>query len=309
VVPPEHAGVRIDKVLRDLASGPSRSYLKKLLVSGFVRVNGTPVPPRYAVSPGEEVMVELAGGRAVQLLENPPALRVLFEDDYILVIDKPAGMAAHPSHNEKGGTVAQAAQHHCGGNLPKLAGADRPGIVHRLDRETSGVMVLAKVDEAFHFLQAQFKNRTTAKEYRAIVYGVPRFDSDHVDRAIARDPFHPERMRVVREAGKEAVTYYEVVQKFDGFAHVRCVPKTGRTHQIRLHMMSIGHSIVGDRVYRSRNTGGRSLPPGAPAPDRHCLHARSLAIAHPRTHERMTFESEIPADMRSLLEWLGNLPA
>ena len=304
IVPAAAAGTRIDKVLRDLAPGHSRTSLKKLLAEGHVMVDGQPVRPAYPVVGGEEVIVDLHGVSLPEEQLPQPPLNVLHEDDYILVINKPPGMAAHPAGGLRTGTVAQAAQAHCGGTLPEIAGDNRPGIVHRLDMDTSGVMVLAKTEEAYHFLRAQFKGRTAEKEYRAIVFGEPRFDSDWIERPIATDPAHPDRMRVVPEAGKEAATYWEVKERFRGFTHVLCRPKTGRTHQIRVHMMSIGHSLLGDRVYRSRNVGSRTLPEGAPPVPRQCLHARSLSISHPRTHERMTFEAELPEDMQAILRWL-----
>src|SRR5690606_34803257 len=174
----------------------------------------------------------------------------------------------------------------------------------RLDKETSGVMVLARSDEAMHFLKAQFRARAVDKEYRAIVYGTPRFDSDWVERNLAPHPQKGDRMIAVAEGGREAQTFYAVVERFAGFTHVRCEPKTGRTHQIRVHMASLGHSLVGDRLYRSRNAQQAGLPDGAPDPGRHCLHARRLAFEHPLTRERLAFEAPWPADLEALLAWL-----
>jgi len=176
--------------------------------------------------------------------------------------------------------------------------------VHRLDRDTSGVMVIARTVPALEFLRAQFKARTAAKEYRCIVWGEPRFQSDWIERPLALDPRHPDRMAVVDAGGREASTYYEVVERFAGFAHVRCRPRTGRTHQIRVHMTSIGHSLVGDRVYRSRSRQHDALPELAPDPMRQCLHALRLVLAHPQTHEPIEFEAEMPADLDKLLAWL-----
>jgi 23S rRNA pseudouridine1911/1915/1917 synthase len=168
----------------------------------------------------------------------------------------------------------------------------------------SGVMVVAKTQVAFEFLRAQFKARTVQKEYRCLVFGEPRFQSDWIERPIATDPRHADRMTVVEEGGRESSTFYEVVERFQGFAHVRCRPKTGRTHQIRVHMTAIGHSLVGDRVYRSRLRQHDVLPDGAPDPQRQCLHAHRLVLPHPATHETIEFEAPLPADMRDLLVWL-----
>ena len=188
--------------------------------------------------------------------------------------------------------------------LPTVPDAERPGIVHRLDRDTSGVMLVAKSQVAFDFLRAQFRDRTAEKEYRCIVYGEPRFQSDWIDRAIATDPKHPDRMAVVTEGGRDSSTYYEILERFDGFCHVLCRPKTGRTHQIRVHMTSIGHSLVGDRVYRSRRRQHDRLPEGAPDPGRHCLHARQLTVPHPVTQQPLTIEAPMPRDLEQLLAWL-----
>jgi 23S rRNA pseudouridine1911/1915/1917 synthase len=165
-------------------------------------------------------------------------------------------------------------------------------------------MVLAKTEVAMEFLRMQFKERTAEKEYRCIVLGEPRFLSDWIERPIGTDPKHPDRMTVVEEGGRESSTYYEVLERFRGFAYVRCRPKTGRTHQIRVHMTAIGHSLVGDRIYRSRIRQHEGLPAGAPDPRRQCLHALQLSLPHPATQERITFESPLAADMQELLVWL-----
>jgi 23S rRNA pseudouridine1911/1915/1917 synthase len=165
-------------------------------------------------------------------------------------------------------------------------------------------MLLARNDEAFHWLRSQFKERTALKEYRCIAYGESRFDSDWIDRPIASDPKAPDRMMVVPEGGRESTTFYEVIERFRGFTYFRCLPKTGRTHQIRVHMTSVGHSLVGDHVYRSRRNQHETLPEGAPDPGRQCLHAYRLEIPHPQTHEPIAFEAPLPADMQALLDWL-----
>jgi 23S rRNA pseudouridine1911/1915/1917 synthase len=165
-------------------------------------------------------------------------------------------------------------------------------------------MVIAKTEVAMEFLRLQWKERVVEKEYRAVVFGEPRFQSDWIEKAIAPDPRHPDRMTVVDEGGRASSTYYEIVERFAGFAHVRCLPKTGRTHQIRVHLTSIGHSLVGDRVYRSRSRQHDALPAEAPDPRRQCLHALALELPHPVTQERMRFEAPLPADIAALLAWL-----
>ena len=210
---------------------------------------------------------------------SPPEtfeLRILFEDACLLVIDKQPGLIAHRPERCRviPPNVADLAVAHCGSGLPRIGGDERPGIVHRLDKETSGVMVIPKTDEAFHFVRSQFKARTTQKEYRAISFGEPRFDSDYIDRSIAPHPRFGDRMTVVKEGGKEALTYYEVVERFRGFTDFRCKPRTGRTHQLRAHCRALGAPIVGDGKY-----GGRAAFLGSEGiADMLHLHARAIEL-------------------------------
>jgi 23S rRNA pseudouridine1911/1915/1917 synthase len=310
-VGPEQAGWRLDVFLARDPRVQSRRLAKELIDRDLVVVSGTRKRPKASAM--------LASGQWVEWRPLPPeppkpdpsagpgpSLRILHEDRYILVIDKDPGLASHPPEGARDyrvPTVASLARAHCG-ELPVLAGEDRPGIVHRLDKDTSGVMVLAKTVEAFHFLQSQFKARTVQKEYRCLAYGEARFDSDWIEAPIADHPTRPERMLVVKEGGREASTYYEVVERFTGFTHFRCLPKTGRTHQIRLHMEHVGHSLVGDRVYRARSQQHLALPPGCPPADRQLLHAFRLVLAHPWSRETLTFSAPIPQDMERVLAWL-----
>jgi len=303
VVPETLAGVRLDKVLHALLPDQSRSYLRELVKRRFVRI-GTRVEhrPRHLCQTGAEIVVRLAPRRSDEAGPPPPEFRVLHHDDAILVISKPAGLAAHRNENELRATVADYAQRDFG-LLPSLQGMNRPGIVHRLDKDTSGVMVLARTSEAFHGLRDQFAARTVAKEYRAIVFGELRFESQWIESSLDRHPVHTGRMTVVAEGGRESATFVESLERFGAFSFLRCVPKTGRTHQIRVHLTSIGHGIVGDRLYRS-SRGRTVLPEGAPPVARHLLHALSLEIDHPTTGERMRFEAPIPGDFEAFLAWL-----
>ncbi len=309
-VPPEADGLRLDVFLARIPAIGGRRRAKELIHQSAVAVAGeVATKGGQIVLAGETVAFRLPVG-AVAPSAGPDTweveLPILYEDAFVLVIDKPAGLAAHRPQGPRGATtpnVADIALRHAP-ELSLAAGDDRRGIVHRLDRDTTGAMVLAKDDDALHSLKAQFKARTVEKEYRAIVYGEPRFDSDWIDRAIAPHPVHGDRMVVVSAGGREASTYYEVVERLAGFTHLRCLPKSGRTHQIRVHLTSIGLSLVGDRVYRSRRNQQSALPEGAPDPARQCLHAYRLAFDHPRTRERVTFEAPIPEDMKRLLDWL-----
>lgn len=308
------AGGRLDVFLARQPEIGTRTAAKELIAAGQVLVDGAVSKAGLLLTEGQRISfrprIETKLAAAPIGPEELARLRILYEDNYLLVIDKPPGIASHPPEGKRdpGLSIADLALAHCG-TLPTVGGEDRPGIVHRLDKDTSGVMVLAKTEEAFHFVQSQFKARTILKEYRAICFGEPRFDSDYVERNITHHPTHPDRMIVVPEGGREAVTFYAVVERFAGYTHFRCEPKTGRTHQIRVHLTSIGHSLLGDRVYRSRQHQHSALPAEAPEPPRQCLHAHRLTLLHPRTHEPLEFQVPIPPDMMQVLEWLRtNLP-
>lgn len=308
IVPAEEAGVRLDVFLAGQPEVATRSQARRLLDLGLVEV------PEHRVRPG----LTLVGGQAVAFSLDPtvipdalspdlpvPEIPLLYDDPDLCAIDKPAGITAHPpdGRHRPAHTVASWAQHRFG-QLPTVPDAQRPGIVHRLDRDTSGVMLVAKTQVAFDSLKSQFRERTAEKEYHCIVYGVPRFQSDWIERAIATDAKHPERMTVVTGGGRDSSTYYEIVESFDGFAHVLCRPKTGRTHQIRVHMTAIGHSLVGDRVYRSRRRQHDSVPSEAPEVGRQFLHALRIKVMHPTTQEPLVIEAPMPNDIELLLAWL-----
>jgi len=305
----EDAGCRLDVFLARQPEVSTRTRAKELIDTGRVQVGAARVRPGLYLDAGQQVVFEtgpvlphdvLAGDGTV-----PPEVKILYADAWLAAIDKPSGLASHPPQDRdfRGHTVASVART-LFGELPVIYGEDRPGIVHRLDRDTTGVMLIARSEDAFHSLRAQFKNRVAQKEYRCIAFGESRFNSDWIERAIRADPAHPDRMTVVQDGGRESSTYYEVVERFAGFTYFRCLPKTGRTHQIRVHMTSIGNSLVGDRVYRSRRAQHDELPAGAPDPGRQCLHALRLQIQHPHTLEPIDFEAPLPDDMQRLLTWL-----
>ncbi len=300
--------MRLDVFLAQQPEVQGRGAARRLLDEGLVHVGDERVRPSLALKRGQTVVFELVEEAVRDPLDppgDPPAIRVLYEDAWMVAIDKPAGIAVHPPESRRfcEHTVASWARARYP-DLPTVPEAERPGIVHRLDRDTSGVMVLARNQAALDALRAQFRARTARKEYRAIVFGEPRFQSDWIERSIGTDPRHPDRMTVVDEGGREAATFYEVLERFGEFALVACRPKTGRTHQIRVHMTALGHSLVGDRVYRSRRRQHVELPAEAPHPGRHCLHALRLALPHPQTQEEIEFEVEMPTDLTDLLHWM-----
>jgi len=290
-VPAECAGLRLDQALARLLPSHSRSRLKGWIEAGRVCVDGAPAAPRRKLAVGERIDVA-AGEDGAALPDAPQAidLPIVHEDDAVIVIDKPAGLVVHPGAGNRDGTLLNALLH----RHPDLASVARAGIVHRLDKDTSGLMVVARTPEAQTDLVRQLAARSVRREYLALVRGdVARAAT--VDAPIGRHPVNRTSMAVV-ERGKEARTHVAPVERFGAATLVRCTLDTGRTHQIRVHLAAIGHPLVGDPVY-----GGRRAP-GVPAFARQALHARRLAFVHPVTRRTMSFESPLPADVAALLD-------
>jgi 23S rRNA pseudouridine1911/1915/1917 synthase len=312
VVKARMAGKRVDAYLSSRYQDYSRSVIQKVIDAGAVLINGERVKASTKVREGDVIrawLPELA--EAVHEPEDIP-IGVVFEDEAFVVVDKPPGLVTHPAKGNWTGTLVNALQFHFD-KLSSVGGENRPGIVHRLDRDTSGLLIVAKDDRAHAALAKQFEERSIHKEYLAIVSGVPSRDSDYIERLIGPHPTHREKMaiRLATDGGKEAVTFYEVVERFHGYALVRCYPKTGRTHQIRVHLTHIGHPLLADKLYagRSKFTVGDLLGPEAPDADRvllerHSLHAHSLRLTHPMTGEPLHFTSPLPADMAGTVEAL-----
>ncbi len=318
----EQDGARLDIVLSDVLEGWSRSRVQRAIKDGSVTVDGeVAARPSIHVGAGSKIHIDAEDGREVSTDVRGTRivdLVVLFEDDHIAVIDKPAGLVTHPNPRQLSGTVSDLAVKRFG-PLPEVQGANRPGIVHRLDRLTSGVLILGKTEAALEHLKEQFKTRTVEKTYHAVVYGRPRFDTEWLTGAVESSPVSPDRMRVVPlrfeeekvEAGeaRPAETFMERLEDLPGATLVAAHPKTGRTHQIRVHLQAAGLPIVGDRVYGPKGGNKSPMPKGAPKLERPALHARQLCVDHPVTGERMTFEAEIPADMARLLDFLRSYSA
>lgn len=299
-MPGECAGLRLDQCLARLLPGHSRSRLQAWIRDGLVSVNGNHCQPKLTVWGGERVELTPAphpseGADAPEAI----ALAVVFEDESVLVIDKPAGLVVHPGSGNWRGTLLNALLHHA----PQLAGIPRAGIVHRLDKDTSGLMVVAKSLEAQTSLARQLHARSVRREYLALVHGrLARNGS--VDAPIGRHPVHRTRMAVVAR-GRHALTHYQIVEHLPGCTLVRCRLETGRTHQIRVHMQSLGHPLVGDPTYGRRPSAGnpqaRALLADFP---RQALHAARLELEHPVSGERVSWESAPPPDLRRLIEGL-----
>jgi 23S rRNA pseudouridine1911/1915/1917 synthase len=312
VVKARTGGKRIDAYLAARYPDFSRSVVQKLIDHGAVLLNGQPVKASSRIREGDVIRVWLPDlGDGTPTPEDIP-IRVLYEEPGFVVVDKGPGMVVHPARGNWKGTLVNALQFHFD-TLSTVGGEHRPGVIHRLDRDTSGLILIGKDDADHRTLARQFEDRTIAKEYRAIVYGVPSRDRDYIDRPIGHHPTVREKMAIrnLEDGAREAVTFYEVLERFDGFAHVRLKPETGRTHQLRVHLAHIGHPIVADKLYSGRASLTLADLAGPTAPDasrvlidRQALHAQRLRFAHPRTGAEIDLSAELPEDMARTLEAL-----
>lgn len=306
IVTPEQAGVRLDRLVADLPGLPSRSTALRLIRQGLVWRNDVAAEADDRVQAGDRITYSLPPPEPYQVPAQQGTLNILYEDAWLLVIDKPAGMPMHPGPGHRTGTLVNYLLGHCS-DLSGIAGVTRPGIVHRLDKDTSGVVVVAKNDEAHLGLAAQFKARTTHRTYLALVVGSPRRAQGTVDLPLARERDNRIR-RAVRSEGKRAVTHWRVVRRLGPFTLLQLKLETGRTHQIRVHMAHEGWPLLGDPLYgRSRHRGLALAPEVREQLDtfrRQALHAAELGFSHPHTGEWLQFSSPLPADFRSLLDFL-----
>ena len=315
-VPESDAGSRLDVFLSAQIAEASRERVKRGISAGCAVVDGTPRKASFRVSAGQTVQFMLPPPAADGPEPEPLELSILHEDDAIAVVDKPPAMVVHPAKGHWSGTLASALVHHFQ-QLSEYGGPSRPGIVHRLDRDTSGVMVVAKTDVAHENLAAQFKNREVQKEYLAIVCGSPDRDRDVIDQPIGAHPSQREKMaiRAGHETSRSAETFYEVVERYRGFALIRALPKTGRTHQIRLHLAHIGCPVLCDKLYGGRarlslselrqitrlKQLGNNTADETMLLERQALHAHRLSLRHPTTNEQREFVAEMPQDLANLL--------
>ena len=290
----EHAGVRLDAFLS--ADGAlTRSQAARLIAEGRVRVNGKPAAKSARLSGGETVTVDVPQLRETALPPQDIPLDVVYEDDDVIVVNKPTGLVVHPAPGHPDGTLVNALLHHCGDSLSGIGGEKRPGIVHRIDRDTSGLIIAAKNDAAHLALSAQLKDHSLSRTYECLVTGSMKQDSGTVDAPIGRSSADRKKMAVV-PTGRRAVTHWEVVARYPGVTHLRCRLETGRTHQIRVHMAYIGHPILGDTVY-----GAKKPVPGLTG---QCLHATGLRFIHPRTGEPVELHCPLPPEFTAMLQKL-----
>ena len=293
---PEEGGLRADVWLAARVEALSRSAAARLLEEGRVTRNGKPLAKRDRLIPGETVEVLLPDPTPAEVGPEDIPLDVVYEDEDVIVVNKPKGLVVHPAPGHPDGTLVNALLYHCGDSLSGIGGELRPGIVHRIDRDTSGLIIAAKNDYAHQKLSAQLQDHTLARTYECVVVGNLKADSGTVDAPIGRHPVDRKKMAVVAN-GRSAVTHWEVIARYPGFTHVRCRLETGRTHQIRVHMASIGHPILGDTVY-----GAKKPVPGLQG---QCLHAVGLRFVHPRTGEMVELSCPLPEEFQEILRKLA----
>lgn len=295
-VNPEDTGTRLDAWLAGQLPDVTRSAAARLCEEGRVTAAGKPLAKNYRLSGGEAVSVTLPDPEPVDVAPQDIPLDVVYEDSDVIVVNKPKGLVVHPAPGHPDGTLVNALLHHCGDSLSGIGGELRPGIVHRIDRDTSGLIIAAKNDAAHQKLSAQLQDHTLARIYRCIVIGNLREDSGTVDAPIGRHPVDRKRMAVEPRTGRPAVTHWSVLARYRGFTHVECRLETGRTHQIRVHLASIGHPLLGDTVY-----GSRKPWPGLAG---QCLHARRLKFTHPSTGRPVELECPLPDWFQAVLRKL-----
>lgn len=293
----EESGERIDALLAQNVPDLSRSAAVRLIEDGGVTVNGAAVKKNYKCEAGDAIFAVLPDAEETELLPEDIPLDVVFEDGDVIVVNKRRGMVVHPAAGHSDGTLVNALLFRCGDSLSGIGGEKRPGIVHRIDKDTSGLIIVAKNDAAHLALSAQLANRSLSRVYEAVVCGNLRDDSGTVNAPIGRHPTDRKRMAVTDKNSRSAVTHWEVIARYRGYTHVRCRLETGRTHQIRVHMASIGHPLLGDMTY------------GARCPDKglsgQCLHARELKFIHPKSGESVHLETPLPDYFLDVLRRLG----
>lgn len=290
-------GMRIDKFLADSLPDLSRSHIQKLIKDGFVKVNANAVKPNYKLSPNDQIKVTIPALTQPDIVPEDIPLDILYEDKDILIVNKPKGMVVHPSAGHYSGTLVNALMFHCKDGLSGINGVSRPGIVHRIDMDTTGSLLVCKNDRAHQELAKQLKEHTITRKYHAIVHGNIKEDTGTIRAPIGRHPVDRKKMSTHSKNGKDAVTHYTVLQRFGNFTYIECQLETGRTHQIRVHMAGNGHPILGDQVY-----GPDKCPYKLQG---QTLHAKILGIIHPGTGQYMEFDAPLPEYFQKLLNSLS----
>ncbi len=299
IITAEVSGLRVDAWLSEQVPGLTRSAAQRLLAEGQVTRDGVAVKKNEKITAGNVYTVVMNEAVDVPLVAQNIPLDVVYEDEDVIVVNKPRGMVVHPAPGHPMGTLVNALMYHCGDSLSGVGGAKRPGIVHRIDKDTSGLIIAAKNDMAHLALSAQLADRSLSRVYEAVAVGNFREDSGTVDAPIGRHPNERKKMAVIAQNSRPAVTHWQVIARYRGYTHIRCKLETGRTHQIRVHMAYLGHPLLGDEVY-----GHAKLPEKGLTGQ--CLHARELKFIHPRTGEQIHLETELPDYFQDVLHRLGN---
>ncbi len=292
----ENQQMRLDKYLAEQFPEQTRSYLQKLIKEGQVLVNGKTVKSGYQLSKGDEVSVTIPEPKELDVEPQKMNLDIVYEDEDVILINKPKGMVVHPAPGHTTDTLVNGLLYHCKDNLSGINGVARPGIVHRIDRDTTGILIVCKNDMSHNSIAAQLKEHSINRRYRALVHGNLKEDTGTVEGPIGRHPVDRKKMAINERNGKPAVTHYTVLERFGNYTLIECKLETGRTHQIRVHMTSIGHPLVGDEVY-----GPAKCPFKLQG---QCLHAMVLGFVHPRTGEYMEFSADLPEYFEDLLKKL-----
>lgn len=291
--------IRLDKYISMSDIGLSRSAAASIIENNGVLVNGKKTDKKYKLSNGENITIQVPDPVAYEAKAENIPLDIVYEDEYLLVVNKPKGMVVHPAAGNYEGTLVNALLYHCGDSLSGINGVMRPGIVHRIDKDTSGLLIVAKNDLAHTFLAEQIKVHSFTREYEAIIFGSLKDEEGVVDAPIGRNPNDRKKMCVISKNSKNAVTHYSVIQRYKGYTHIKCRLETGRTHQIRVHMSYLGHPVAGDNVY-----GVKSEKVGF---EGQCLHAKKIGFIHPKTKEYMEFSSQLPEYFSDFLNKLNNI--
>lgn len=292
-------GIRLDKFISVADVGLSRSAAVNLIENSGVTVNEKQVDKKHRLSVGDVLVLQIPDPVPYEAKAENIPLDIVYEDDYLLVVNKPKGMVVHPAAGNYDGTLVNALLYHCGESLSGINGVLRPGIVHRIDKDTSGLLIVAKNDFAHAHLAKQIKDHSFTREYEAVVFGNLKDNEGTVDAPIGRNPNDRKKMCVTTKNSKNAVTHYSVIRRYKGYTHIKCILETGRTHQIRVHMAYLGHPVAGDAVYGVKNekvsfTG-------------QCLHARKIGFVHPKTEEYLEFTSQLPDYFNDFLTKLNNI--
>lgn len=297
-IPEELSGSRIDKCISLLVADVTRSRAQQLIESGDITVNGKPAGKSLKVNTGDRICINMPDPEPIEAVPENIPLDIRYEDEYLLVVNKPKDMVVHPAAGNYTGTLVNALLYHCGDSLSGINGVMRPGIVHRIDKDTSGLLMVAKNDFAHRSLAQQIKEHSFRREYQAVVYGRFKEPEGVVDAPIGRNPSDRKKMAVTMKNSRHAVTHYEVIREYASFSHMRLRLETGRTHQIRVHMAYLGHPVAGDPVYGPKKVikelGGQ------------CLHAGLIGFVHPKTGEYMEITSELPEYFTSFLRKIEN---